>query len=73
MTDDAHKPSSPHVPGSAPPAPRAPVENACPRCGGAPAPARKLSRFNPFLPNPKMLTCSDCGLSYPMKPAQPSR
>lgn len=50
-----------------------PVENACPRCGGAPAAARKVSRFNPFLPNPKLLTCSDCGLSYTATSASASR
>ena len=51
----------------------APIENACPRCGGKPATARKPSRFNPFLPNPKHLTCSDCGLTYTAKSASPGR
>jgi rubredoxin len=41
-----------------------PSEARCPRCGGAPAPARKPSRANPFLPKSKRLTCSLCGLDF---------
>lgn len=36
----------------------------CPRCGGAPAPARKPTIRNPFLTKSKKLCCSLCGLDY---------
>lgn len=37
---------------------------ACPRCGGPPAPKRMPTARNPFLPKTKRLTCSLCGLVY---------
>jgi DNA-directed RNA polymerase subunit RPC12/RpoP len=36
----------------------------CPRCGGRPAPPRRVTAKNPFLPSAARVTCADCGLEF---------